>query len=66
MAPGLFFYKQNLKKIAMKNNINKKTQVTARYGEIWDISIGFFRPVLLLKYDIPTDILNVKFKVILN
>ncbi len=50
----------------MKNNINKKTQVTARYGEIWDISIGFFRPVLLLKYDIPTDILNVKFKVILN
>ena len=50
----------------MKDNINKKTQVSARYGEIWDISVGFFRPALLLKYDIPTEVLDVKFKVILN
>lgn len=62
----LWQYKNSKKKIAMKNNINKKAQVSLKKGEIWNIKVGFFLPALLIDKDIPTESLDIKFKIVLN
>ncbi len=50
----------------MKNNIHKKTQIANRKGEKWNVELGFFKPSLLINRFIPTEVLYMKFKIILN
>lgn len=52
--------------IAMKSNINKRTQVSVRTGEVWKIRVGVFHPTLLFTYDIPSEALYMKYKIVLN
>lgn len=68
MAFHLFqcLQKQKTEKVAMGNKIHRKTQVSFREGEIWNIKVGYFKPALLLNRYIPTDIIHLKFKIVLN
>lgn len=50
----------------MKNNINKRIQVTHGTGEIWKVKVGVYNPTLLLNRDIPSDALFMKYKIVLN
>lgn len=50
----------------MKNNINRRPQVSLRTGEIWKIRVGVFHPTLLFTQDIPLEALYMKYKIVLN
>lgn len=50
----------------MKNNTHKKTQVSIRNGEKWNVKLGFFKPSLLTNRYNPTEFLYVKFQIMLN
>ena len=50
----------------MKDKINRSTQISIRKGEIWNIKVGFFQPVLLHDPGIPKEISYVKFQLLLN
>lgn len=50
----------------MKDKLNRSTQISLRKGEVWNIKIGFFHPVLLSDPGIPVDVLYIKFQLLLN
>lgn len=68
MAFRLFhdIQKQITEKLAMGNKIHRKTQVSLRKGEIWNIRVGYFKPTLLMTRYIPTDAIYMNSKIVLN